>query len=142
MKPITPGNRESLGERGARHRTVECWIVTGVITWAILSHQIEVCIGRDFLGQEPQCLLHAGDAVGQDEVAHEHPAFGESLGGKVYSVRARSCVLACYNMMIPYLCPELPEKQKEALQYLVKTPLVYSSVALTNWMAFRALGVA
>jgi spermidine dehydrogenase len=63
-------------------------------------------------------------------------------GGKVYSVRARSCVLACYNTMIPYLCPELPEKQKEALRYLVKTPLVYSSVALTNWMAFKALGIS
>ena len=28
--------------------------------------------------------------------------------GKPYRVRARDCVLACYNMMIPYLCPELP----------------------------------
>ncbi|HTP90637.1 MAG TPA: FAD/NAD(P)-binding protein, partial [Xanthobacteraceae bacterium] len=33
-------------------------------------------------------------------------------GGEVFSVRARACVLACYNMMIPYLCPELPERQK------------------------------
>ena len=42
---------------------------------------------------------------------------------------AKFCVLACYNMMIPYLCPELPEKQKEALSYLVKAPLVYTHVA-------------
>jgi spermidine dehydrogenase len=44
-------------------------------------------------------------------------------------------------MMIPYLCPELPEKQKDALAYLVKTPLVYTHVALRNWTAFSKLGV-
>jgi spermidine dehydrogenase len=62
-------------------------------------------------------------------------------GGKLQSVRGKNCVLACYNMMIPYLCPELPEKQKEALAYLVKTPLVYTHVALRNWTSFSKLGV-
>ena len=62
-------------------------------------------------------------------------------GGKAYTVRARHCVLACWNMMIPYLCPELPQQQKEALHQLVKAPLVYSSVALRNWQAFRKLGI-
>jgi spermidine dehydrogenase len=62
--------------------------------------------------------------------------------GKAYTVRARNCVLACYNMMIPYLCPELPASQKEALHSLVKTPLVYTSVALRNWESFQKLGVS
>ena len=61
--------------------------------------------------------------------------------GKPYRVRARDCVLACYNMMIPYLCPELPEAQKVALHKLVKTPLVYTTVALRNWHSFKKLGV-
>jgi len=61
--------------------------------------------------------------------------------GRVYAVRARGCVLACYNMMIPYLVPELPEMQKAALHSLVKSPLVYSSIALRNWQAFSKLGV-
>src|SRR5262245_27542313 len=43
--------------------------------------------------------------------------------------------------MIPYLCPDLPEKQKEALHYGVKVPLVYTSVAIRNWEAFEKLGV-
>ena len=63
-------------------------------------------------------------------------------GGKAYAVRADRCVLACYNMMIPFLCPELPAAQKEALHSLVKTPLVYTSVALRNWESFRKLGVS
>ncbi|MGC0772818.1 MAG: FAD/NAD(P)-binding protein [Candidatus Acidiferrum sp.] len=62
-------------------------------------------------------------------------------GRKLQSVRAKNCVLACYNMMIPYICPELPQKQKEALSYLVKTPLVYTHVALRNWTSFTKLGV-
>lgn len=62
-------------------------------------------------------------------------------GNKLHSVQAKNCVLACYNMMIPYICPELPQKQKEALSYLVKTPLVYTHVALRNWTSFAKLGV-
>jgi spermidine dehydrogenase len=61
--------------------------------------------------------------------------------GKLTSVEAKRCVLACYNGMIPYLCAELPEKQRVALSYLVKAPLVYTHVALRNWTAFRKLGV-
>jgi spermidine dehydrogenase len=64
-----------------------------------------------------------------------------SRGGALQMVRAKNCVLACYNMMIPYICPELPEKQKEAMAYLVKTPLVYTHVALRNWTSFSKLGV-
>jgi spermidine dehydrogenase len=56
-------------------------------------------------------------------------------------VRGRHCVLACYNMMIPYLAPELPDAQKKALHELVKTPLVYTSVAIRNSRAFAKLGV-
>ncbi|HZV90213.1 MAG TPA: NAD(P)-binding protein [Candidatus Binatus sp.] len=62
-------------------------------------------------------------------------------GKKLQSVQARNCVLACYNGMIPYICPTLPQKQKEALSYLVKTPLVYTHVALQNWTSFAKLGV-
>jgi spermidine dehydrogenase len=62
--------------------------------------------------------------------------------GRPYTVRAAGCVLACWNMMIPYLCPELPAPQKAALHSLVKAPLVYTSVAIRNWRAFQALGVS
>jgi spermidine dehydrogenase len=64
-----------------------------------------------------------------------------AANGKVLTARANFCVLACWNMTIPYLCPDLPEKQKEALHYLVKVPLVYTSVGLSNWNAFKRLGV-
>lgn len=61
--------------------------------------------------------------------------------GKRYVAKGNYCVLACYNMMIPYLCPELPHQQKEALSYLVKAPLVYARVAIRNWTYFSKLGI-
>jgi len=64
-----------------------------------------------------------------------------AANGKVFNTRAKACVLACWNMAIPYLCPDLPAKQKDALHYLVKVPLVYTSVGLRNWTAFQKLGV-
>jgi spermidine dehydrogenase len=61
--------------------------------------------------------------------------------GKAYRVRGKGIVLACWNMMIPYLCPDLPARQKEALHYGVKVPLVYTTVAVRNWTAFQKLGI-
>lgn len=62
-------------------------------------------------------------------------------GGKAYVVKGAKCILACWNMVIPYLCPEMPESQKEALAYNVKVPLVYTNVQLKNWKAFDKLKV-
>ncbi len=61
--------------------------------------------------------------------------------GRAERVHARHCVLACYNMIIPHLCPELPEPQREALRSLVKIPLVYTNVLLRDWRAWQQLGI-
>jgi spermidine dehydrogenase len=63
-------------------------------------------------------------------------------GGRAQRVFGKSCVLACYNMMIPYLCPELPAEQREALAQLVKSPLVYTNVLLRSWQAWKRAGLA
>jgi spermidine dehydrogenase len=62
--------------------------------------------------------------------------------GKLHAVRAHNCILACYNRLIPYLVPEIPEKQKEALFYPVKVPMVYTNVLLKRWTPFVKLGVS
>ena len=63
-------------------------------------------------------------------------------GGRAYTVRGQHCILACYNGMIPYLCPELPEAQKEHLAYGVKGPLVQTNVLLRSGAAVHAAGPA
>lgn len=61
--------------------------------------------------------------------------------GQAFRVKARHCVLACYNGLIPYLCPEMPQAQKENLGYGVKTPLLATMVLVRNRHAFNKAGV-
>ena len=82
-------------------------------------------------------VRHTGPAASSGEV---EVVYGRDR--KIYRVSGKHAVLACWNMMIPYLCPELPDKQKEALKYGVKVPLVYTSVSLRGWRAFRTLGIS
>ena len=81
-------------------------------------------------------VRHAGDPATAREVEVTY-----TRNRQLFQVSSRLCLLACYNSMIPYLCPELPTKQKEALAYGVRTPLLYSHVAIRNWSAFHKLGV-
>ncbi len=62
--------------------------------------------------------------------------------GQAHRVRAGTCVMACYNSVIPYLCPELPEDQKEHLHMAVRRPFVAANVMVRDWRAFERLGVA
>jgi spermidine dehydrogenase len=60
--------------------------------------------------------------------------------GDVHTVRAKKCILACYNSAIPYICPELPEAQRQGLAYNVKAPLTYTKVMIPHWRWFADLG--
>jgi len=60
--------------------------------------------------------------------------------GSPYRVRGNHVIMACYNNIIPDICPEVPDVQKEAIAYATKMPLVYISVAVRNWNAFSNLG--
>jgi len=61
---------------------------------------------------------------------------------KVYRVKSKAVVMACYNMMIPHLVPDLPEEQAKAMKRLVKIPLQYTSVGLKNWQAIKETEMA
>ena len=60
--------------------------------------------------------------------------------GRSYRVRGAHVIMACYNSIIPHICPEVPDAQKEAIAYATKMPLVYISIAVRNWKAFSNLG--
>jgi len=70
-----------------------------------------------------------------------HVAVTYVQGEQASRVRARHCILACYNQIIPYLCPELPDSQREALNTMVKSPIIYTNVALRNWQSWKNLGI-
>src|SRR3984893_15307240 len=84
-------------------------------------------------------VVQARNAASQG--AMEEVQIAYMRGGKLYTVTGKNCVLACYNGMIPYICPDVPAAQSKALSYLVKMPLVYTHVALRNWEPFAKLNV-
>ena len=38
--------------------------------------------------------------------------------------------MACHNSMVPYLCPEMPPEQREALDYGERMPIVFHISAI------------
>jgi spermidine dehydrogenase len=62
--------------------------------------------------------------------------------GQAQAVRAKHCILAGYGGIVPHLCPELPEAQKEHLAYGVKAPFICTNVLLSNAEAVRKAGVS
>jgi spermidine dehydrogenase len=62
-------------------------------------------------------------------------------GGQAERVRGRHVVMACYNAILPHICPEMPAEQREAIDYATKVPLVYMSMAVRNWQPFARLGL-
>ena len=82
-------------------------------------------------------VKHAGEVASATEVEITY-----ARGGKVYTARAKNSILACWHVVIPYICEELPDKQKEALASAQKVPLLYTNVALRNWTSFQKLGAS
>jgi spermidine dehydrogenase len=62
--------------------------------------------------------------------------------GKVHGVTGANVVLACNNGIIPGLMPELPERQRQALAYSVKVPMMYNNVLIRRWTSFAKLGTS
>jgi spermidine dehydrogenase len=110
-------------------------IVTARMNYAALDREESAV--RIRLNSTVVRVAHAGtvDAAEAADVTYVN-------AGRALRVRGRQVILACWNMVIPYLCPELPQAQKDALKYCVKVPLVYGTVQLRNWRALKKLGVA
>jgi spermidine dehydrogenase len=81
-------------------------------------------------------VKHVGDPARATEVEVAY-----ARGDKVYTAKAGHCILACWNVIIPYLCEELPDAQKQALASAQKIPLLYTNVLLRNSAAFEKLKV-
>lgn len=80
-------------------------------------------------------VKHVGDAASAKEVEIAY-----AYKGKAYTARAKNVVLACWHVVIPYICDELPAKQREALASAQKVPLLYTNVAIRNWTSFQKVG--
>jgi spermidine dehydrogenase len=132
--------------------TIARLLVRGLVTDAVPGHsQEDVVKARvdyarlDRAGAPTRIRLnsavvqvrHAGpvSSAGRVEVTYVK-------GGQARKVTGSHCILACWNSIIPYICPDLPAKQREALAYGIKAPIVYTNVLLRKWTSFAKLGVA
>ena len=82
-------------------------------------------------------VKHLGDAASAKEVE-----VAWAQGSKVSTAKAKNAILACWHVVIPYICEELPDKQKQALATAQKVPLLYTNVAVRNWTSFQKLGAS
>ncbi len=79
---------------------------------------------------------HNGDVDSADTVSIRYVR-----DGTAHEVTAAHVVMACYNMMIPHIVADLPERQATALGQQLKSPLVYTTLGLKNWKAFKEAGI-
>ena len=81
-------------------------------------------------------VRHGGDPKDSSEV------FVNYINDKKsYQVKGKSVVMACYNMMIPYIVSGLPKEQAAALRLQNKSPLQYTTVGLRNWRAMKEMEI-
>ncbi|MEE4277760.1 MAG: NAD(P)-binding protein [Halieaceae bacterium] len=62
--------------------------------------------------------------------------------GQMHAVRARRSILACYNRIIPHICPGLPEAQKRGLAQCIKRPMGTVNVVLRDGQAIQRSGIS
>jgi spermidine dehydrogenase len=146
-----PGRRSPFLHFPDGNATLARRLVQRLIPRAVSGHDVDdVAVGRADYARldEPAPVRlrlastvvrarHIGDPGQAAEVEVTY-----ARAGRLESVRAATCVLACWNSMIPYLCPELPLAQREALASAAKVPIVYTNVVLRSWTSFHALRVS
>lgn len=77
------------------------------------------------------------------QLANTHDGVDVSYmhAGVLKRVRAKHAIFAAYNMMLPYVCKEMDERQRKVLSKRTKAPIVYVKVALRNWQSWVDAGV-
>jgi spermidine dehydrogenase len=110
-------------------------VVTARTKYALLDKKD--CNTRIRLNSTVVRVQHAGDPASAKSIEITYARLG-----RLQALRAKNCILACWHVMIPYICPELPQSQKQALASAIKVPLVYTNVVIRNWTSFQKLGVS
>jgi len=86
-------------------------------------------------------VRHLGRAPNRLELDTREVQVSYLKDGRAQSVKAGQVVLACMNNVIPYICPELPNSQKDALRLAVRAANQATNVLFRNWKAFQEAGI-
>ena len=95
----------------------------------------------------PTRIRLASTAIRAEHIGHVTPSTEKAVrivyvkDGKRVSVTAANAIMACFNVILPYIAPGMPAEQKAALHYPSKVPMQYTNVLVRNWQAWKKLGV-
>ena len=118
-------------------------LIPEAIAGNTMEDQVRSRVNYDLLDRESDDIRIRLNSTAVDVRHAEHDRSVDVtyvIGDQPYRVRGKHVVLACNNNIIPHLCPEVPTKQREALAYASKVPLVFINIAVRNWKAFENLG--
>jgi spermidine dehydrogenase len=124
------------------------WLVPGSLPGTTMNDSVQTRVRYSTLdrAENDVCIRLNSTVVNARHVGERAKANAVEVtyirDGQAYRVRGGTCVMACNNSVIPYLCPELPEDQKEHLHMAVRRPFVIAIVVIRNWRAFERLGVS
>ena len=79
---------------------------------------------------------HADNTTDSDQVVIHY-----MQDNQAYKIVASHVVMACYNAMIPHIVTDLPEQQATALGQQMKSPLIYTTLGMRQWRAFKERGI-
>jgi spermidine dehydrogenase len=128
-------------------RLIVRWLIPGALPGRTMEDSVMTPVRYDRLDEpaNPVRIRLNSTVVGVSHDGERRSAEQVSVtyvrDGRAYRARGRTTVLACYNAVIPYICPDIPQEQQAALKMAVRKPYVYSQVAIRNWTAFEKLGV-
>jgi len=87
-------------------------------------------------------VKHLGEApVGRLRTDDRETEVTYVRASRLYRVRSKGTILACDNSMIPYICPELPKNQREALLLADRAVNMMTTVLVRTWTSFARLGI-
>lgn len=114
-------------------------VETDRVNYAALDQPSSVT--RIRLGSIVVRAKHVGQSAQQFEPDGREVDIHYIRDGKGYRVTGKNVVMACYNNIIPAICPELPEEQKVALHQAVRAANQATNVLFRNWQAFARLKI-
>lgn len=88
------------------------------------------------------CFGVSQDATGVDVIYATSTEGNTYRRYETFRVRGKQVCFAAWNMMAADIVKALPSRQREALAYSVKVPLLTANVAVRNWQPLAELGVA
>lgn len=124
------------------------WLIPGSLPGNTMNDSVRAHVRYSTLDREENAVRirlnstvvnarHVGERATANEVEITYVQ-----NGRAQRVRGGTCVMACNNAVIPYLCPDLPEDQKKHLHMAVRRPFVIAIVMIRNWRSFERLGVS